>query len=92
MKPILAQIDPEVAKIIPSKWVPYVLFSLAMLPYLTRAWHGWKDAGGWRGVWGAVMNGTNVPKQISSQVAANTAAIQTQTSGTPPAAQPPATL
>jgi hypothetical protein len=62
---MIAQIDPEIAKLIPSKWTPYVIGSILALPYLTRAWHGWQQSGGLRGIWSGVMNGTNVPKQVT---------------------------
>jgi hypothetical protein len=78
---MIAQIDPELAKLIPSKWTPYVIGAVLALPYLTRGWHGWQNAGGLRGLWGAVMNGTNTPKDPR-----NYGALR----GLPPSGPPPA--
>jgi hypothetical protein len=50
---------------IPSKWTPYVVGAVLCLPYLTRGWSGWRNAGGLRGIWNGVMNGTNTPKPLA---------------------------
>ncbi len=62
---MIAQIPTEILSAIPSRWTPWLIGSVCLLPYVTRAWHGWQNAGGWRGVWGAVMNGTNSPKTLT---------------------------
>lgn len=62
---MIAQIDPEITKLIPSKWTPYVIGGFLLLPYIKRGWYGWQTHGGLRGVWNAVMNGTNTPKPTS---------------------------
>jgi len=55
--------DIPLLNLLPEKARGWALIAIAAFPYLTRAWHGWKNEGGWRGVRDAILFGTNTPKQ-----------------------------
>lgn len=50
------------ANLIPERYRWPVWFTLAIVPLLGRAWHALANGGGLRGVWRAIMFGTNTPK------------------------------
>jgi len=52
----------DIINIIPAKYHAVVLFALAFLPYVTRAWHALTSGGGLKGIWNAIFFGTNTPK------------------------------
>ena len=51
-----------VTQVLPESWQAYATFALVLLPLLGRAWHALIHNGGLRGVWNAVMFGTNTPQ------------------------------
>lgn len=49
---------------LPEKWRPFALFFvLWLMPNMGRAYHAIRNNGGLRGVWNAIMFGTNTPNQ-----------------------------
>ncbi len=52
--------------LLPVSWQGPVLISAVLFPYVTRAWHGWVNGGGFVGAKNAVLFGTNVPKTTPS--------------------------
>ena len=59
-------VDPNAAAIsvLPASWQGWATMALVLVPLLGRAWHAWTDNGGARGIWNAVIFGTNVPKVL----------------------------
>lgn len=52
----------QIINLIPAAWrVPVAIAALAV-PYVTRAYYAIKNGGGLRGIWRAIMFGTNTPK------------------------------
>lgn len=48
---------------LPEKWQPVAAFALLwLLPNIGRSYHAIVNGGGLRGVWNAIMFGTNTPK------------------------------
>jgi hypothetical protein len=104
---MIAQLDPEtldaVKKIIPSGWVPYVLFAVLCIPYATRAWKSIRSSGssffdtvtskgGLCGIWNAVMHGTNVSPVVLQKIEDNAQAIQQVAAATGTTIPPSATV
>jgi hypothetical protein len=82
---MIAQVPQEILNAIPSKWTPYVVGAVLCLPYLTRGWSGWRNAGGLRGIWNGVMNGTNTPRvdSLGQAVAVQVLRANVQSPGAP---------
>ncbi|MEI9961334.1 MAG: hypothetical protein WDM76_09490 [Limisphaerales bacterium] len=72
----------DIINLIPENYRPWLLFALAIAPYITRAWHALIQGGGLRGVWQAIWFGTNTPppkpekiSRVSPQSSARIAAL-----------------
>lgn len=52
----------DIAKLVPEKHRGWVLFLLAVSPYITRALHSLTSGGGIKGALSAIWLGTNTPK------------------------------
>lgn len=48
--------------LLPESLRGWALLGLAFLPYVTRAYHALATGGGLRGIWNAILFGTNIPK------------------------------
>ena len=59
-------VDPNAAAInvLPASWQGWATMALVLVPLLGRAWHAWTANGGAKGIWNAVVFGTNVPKVL----------------------------
>lgn len=53
-----------VVSLIPLKLVPWIALIIFIIPYAGRAWHAYQSDGGAKGIFNAVVYGTNTPKQI----------------------------
>ncbi len=64
--------DPEAAAItsvLPSSWQGYATIALVLIPLLGRGWHAWITNGGAKGIWSAIVFGTNTPKILIASLA-----------------------
>lgn len=52
----------QIGGYIPEKYRGWVILSLILLPYLTRAYHALRTGGGIRGIYRSILFGTNTPK------------------------------
>lgn len=52
---------------IPEKLRPYCILAVALLPYVTRAYHALVNGGGIRSIWNSIWFGTNTPPGQSQQ-------------------------
>lgn len=61
-----APVDPNAAviSVLPASWQGWATLALVLVPLLGRAWHAWTANGGAKGIWNAVVFGTNVPKVL----------------------------
>lgn len=55
-------------KVIPPHYRGWLALALAISPYLTRAYHAIVTGGGLRGMFSAIWLGTNLPKDVKTQV------------------------
>lgn len=53
----------DLLNLIPVPYGKYVLASVAISPYITRAIHALQNGGGLKGVLSAIWLGTNTPKK-----------------------------
>jgi hypothetical protein len=53
----------DLLNIIPEKYRGWLLFAVAVSPYLTRACHALMTGGGLRGIFAAIWLGTNTPQE-----------------------------
>ena len=63
--PAPVAVDPQAAAaagLLPQAWQGHAMLFLMLLPLFGRAWHALVNNGGLRGVWNAVIFGTNTPK------------------------------
>jgi hypothetical protein len=60
----------EIINVIPEKYRAYVLALILCIPYLTRAYHSLATGGGLKGIWNAVLFGTNTPASVANIAAA----------------------
>lgn len=58
-----AGFDP-VLNLIPEGWRGFAIAFLVLTPMIGRAWHALTNNGGLRGVWNALIFGTNSPKVL----------------------------
>jgi hypothetical protein len=63
--------------LLPESLRGWALLALAFLPYLTRAYHALATGGGLRGIWNAILFGTNTPKQPDPGAASSAATTKT---------------
>lgn len=54
--------DPSLIDLIPPSWRTPIMIGVLIIPYLTRAYYAIKQGGGLKGIWRAIMFGTNQPK------------------------------
>lgn len=62
----------ELMKLLPPKYVIYATAGWLLVQNLGRAWHGWTNAGGWRGIRNALIFGTNTPGPLRTVQPDNT--------------------
>lgn len=60
-------IPPILLSIFPVKLIPWLFGFVLLLPYIGRAWHALATKGGIKGIWNAVVMGTNVPVPMEVQ-------------------------
>ena len=49
------------AKVLPPTYAAYLALILQFIPLFGRGWNSWKNNGGARGIWNAVVNGISTP-------------------------------
>ncbi|MBN8422867.1 MAG: hypothetical protein J0L73_28420 [Verrucomicrobia bacterium] len=49
------------AKVLPPAYAAYLALALQFIPLFGRGWTAWKNNGGARGIWNAVVNGISTP-------------------------------
>lgn len=54
--------------LLPKGWHTTIIVFIMALPFIGRAWHAITTSGGLKGIWTALLFGTNVPKQPASPV------------------------
>jgi hypothetical protein len=67
----------DLLKIIPEKYQAPLLALIVMIPYITRAFHALKTGGGLKGIWTAIMYGTNTTPEVKANIASIAAAVDT---------------
>lgn len=70
--------DIPILNLIPEKYRGYVLLLIALAPVLGRAYHAITSGGGLRGIWTALIFGTNTPKAADPAAAVQDGASQPQ--------------
>jgi len=54
--------------LLPHSWQGPMLIAVVIGPYLGRAWHAYTLGGGAKGIWSAIVFGTNTPKPVATEV------------------------
>ncbi|HWC60859.1 MAG TPA: hypothetical protein VHC44_14280 [Verrucomicrobiae bacterium] len=57
------------SNLVPEKYRGWLLFLIALVPLLGRAWHALSSGGGLKGIWSALVFGTNTPSKPTSVAA-----------------------
>ena len=50
--------------VLPVSWQGYATIALVLIPLLGRGWHAWVTNGGAKGIWNAIVFGTNTPLKL----------------------------
>ena len=58
----------DILKVIPEKYQAPLLALIVLIPYITRAFHALKTGGGLKGIWTAIMYGTNTTPEVKAAI------------------------
>jgi hypothetical protein len=67
----------ELLKIIPVKYQASLVALIVLIPYITRAYHALKNGGGLKGIWTAIMYGTNTTPEVKKAIESIATAVDT---------------